>query len=282
MLMSDPLIQPTEVNSIGLSTVYGPVRSWRVGRSLGIDLLSANSICSFRCIYCQLGSINVHTCERRIFVPTSQVLGDLQASRWQDADIITLSGSGEPTLAANIGEVIQRIKLITGKPVLVLTNATLLNDPAVRRDLSAADKVFCKLDAADERTFKMIARPVPGLTLSSIVAGIRRFRKEYDGYLAVQVMLMPLHRRQETAFADMLNEIRPDEVQLNSPLRPIPRTWMPKARGNIGSILVESVHARTLAREEFERFELRLHQLTGLKIVSAPWPGQNRDQVTAC
>src|SRR5919199_2702321 len=79
------------------STVYGPVNSWRVGRSLGVDLLAVNSICSFRCVYCQLGRINVHTAERKIYVPTAKVLEDLRASAWREADIITLSGSGEPT-----------------------------------------------------------------------------------------------------------------------------------------------------------------------------------------
>src|ERR1051326_7500842 len=73
-----------------VSTVYGPVNSWRVGRSLGVDLLALNSICSFRCVYCQLGRINVHTAERRVYVPTWKMLEDLRASAWRDADIIPL------------------------------------------------------------------------------------------------------------------------------------------------------------------------------------------------
>jgi len=89
------------------STVYGPVDSWRVGRSLGVDLLCDTSVCSFRCVYCQLGAINLHTSERRVYVKTERVLADLEASRWREADVITLSGSGEPTLAANLGEVIR-------------------------------------------------------------------------------------------------------------------------------------------------------------------------------
>src|ERR1041384_6820260 len=139
-------------------TVYGPVSSWRVGRSLGIDLLAVNSICSFRCIYCQLGRINLHTSGRKVYVPTERVLSDLAASAWREADIITLSGSGEPTLAANLGAVIRESKRVTHKPVLVLTNSTLLGDAQVRRELGAADRVFCKLDAADEATFRKIDR----------------------------------------------------------------------------------------------------------------------------
>ena len=82
-------------------------------------------------------------------------MADLQASAWQTGDVITFSGSGEPTLAANLGKVIQQVKAFTGKPILVLTNSTLLDDPAVRGDLGAADKVFCKLDAATEATLQL-------------------------------------------------------------------------------------------------------------------------------
>src|SRR5919204_3243273 len=129
-----------------VSTVYGPVNSWRVGRSLGVDLLCVNSVCSFRCVYCQLGRINVHTAERKVYVTTERVMADLGASAWREADIITLSGSGEPTLAANMGEVIREIKKLTRKPVLVLTNSAQLVSASVRRELCEADKVFCKLD----------------------------------------------------------------------------------------------------------------------------------------
>src|SRR5947209_19916192 len=90
-----------------VSTVYGPVNSWRVGRSLGVDLLAVNSVCSFRCVYCQLGRINVHTDERRVYVPTLKVLADLRASAWLEADVVTLSGSGEPTPAAHMGWVVR-------------------------------------------------------------------------------------------------------------------------------------------------------------------------------
>jgi wyosine [tRNA(Phe)-imidazoG37] synthetase (radical SAM superfamily) len=168
------------------STVYGPVDSWRVGRSLGVDLLCDTSVCSFRCVYCQLGGINLHTGERRVYVKTGRVLADLEASRWREADVITLSGSGEPTLAANLGEVIRAVERLTCKPVLVLTNATTLNDARVRRDLRLADEVFCKLDAADERAFRIVARPVAGITLRSVVEGVKRFRAEYAGRHSVK------------------------------------------------------------------------------------------------
>lgn len=252
------------------STVYGPVKSWRVGQSLGVDLLFRTSICSFRCIYCQLGKIEVPTRERQVYVETEKVMADLEASDWRSADIITLSGSGEPTLALNLAEVIRGLKARTGKPVMVLTNATTLIDPQVRADLQEADKVFCKLDASDERMLQLIDRPVEGVTLESIVEGIKALRAEYGGYLAIQSMFMPQNAKDIEAYAELLNQIQPDEVQLNTPLRPVPKGWYIEARGNHDreSAPYEAFELKHLDREQAVALEARLRELTGLKIVS--------------
>ena len=161
------LSEISRVDMEQVSCVYGPVPSWRGGQSLGIDLLCLNSICSFNCAYCQLGFIQVQTRERALFVPTRKVLKDLKESDWQGSDIITFSGSGEPCLASNLGEVIEAVKLCTGKPTLVLTNGAHLDQAKLRDDLSPADQVFVKLDAATEETFQAINRPVAGLTLEA-------------------------------------------------------------------------------------------------------------------
>ncbi|HZT57455.1 MAG TPA: radical SAM protein [Pyrinomonadaceae bacterium] len=250
--------------------MYGPVNSWRVGRSLGVDLLCVGSVCSFRCVYCQLGRINVRTSERRVYVPTAKVMEDLRASAWRGADVVTLSGSGEPTLAANMGEVIVEIKRLTRKPVLVLTNSAQLASARVRRELCGADMVFCKLDAADEETFRSVNRPVAEVTLRSTVEGIRRLREEYAGRLAVQLMLMPLNKASAREFAPLLGELRPDEVQLNSPLRPVPKRWTVDARGNLPQDGAAVARLKTVPAEEFAEFADELRRLTGLKIVSRP------------
>jgi wyosine [tRNA(Phe)-imidazoG37] synthetase (radical SAM superfamily) len=250
------------------SSVYGPVRSWRAGLSLGVDLLFVNSICSFRCVYCQLGKINLHTMERKVYVPTGKVMDDLRASAWREADVITLSGSGEPTLAANMGEVISEIKRLTGKPVLVLTNSTTLNDKEVRSELSLADRVYCKLDASDEAGFRTINRPVAGITLRSVIEGIRAFKAEYDGHLAIQVMLMRMHGRHLDALAGILKEIGPHEVQLNAPLRPIPRGWFLEARGNYPVAPYPAISTNPISREEARQMETALRESTCLKVTS--------------
>jgi wyosine [tRNA(Phe)-imidazoG37] synthetase (radical SAM superfamily) len=253
---------------LATSTVYGPVRSWRVGNSLGVDMLFTSSICSFQCVYCQLGKILDHTAERKVYVSTEQVMADLRASAWQEADIITFSGNGEPTLALNLPEVIHEIKAFTGKPVMVLTNATTLWDPQVRADLAEADRVFCKLDAADDATLQRVNRPVDGVTVRSIVEGIKALRAEYKGYLAVQMMFMPMNRSEIQAMAMLLNEIRPDEVQLNTPRRPVPREWHLESRGNHEGVPYPAVQLKTVDREEALAIEKQIRDLTGLKVVS--------------
>lgn len=251
------------------STIYGPVRSWRVGASLGVDLLCVNSICSFACAYCQLGRIRAHTNGRKVYVSTARVLRDLRASDWRGADTVTLSGSGEPTLALNLGEVVRAIKSLTGKPVLVLTNATTLGDADVRRDLREADKVFCKLDAADEEGFRRINRPVEGVKLRAVVEGIELLRAEYAGHLAIQTMLTPRAIQRRAEFARLVAEIAPDEVQLNTPARAVPREWFLEARGNLPADSFGGALLRPVAADDALLFEQTNSAATNARIVSA-------------
>lgn len=250
------------------SSVYGPVHSWRVGSSLGVDLLLQLSTCSFNCIYCQLGDIQLKTAERKIYVPTAQVEHDLRRSRWEEADIITLSGSGEPTLALNLREVIHLIKEYTHKPVMVLTNATLLHDNAVIQDLQEADIVACKLDAATEAGLKQMNRPVPGVTLESIISGIKKLKANYSGKLALQCMFMPTNHGEINALADIINDIQPDEVQLNTPKRPYPLEWHLDSRGNHGEKAYPTRTLRTVSPPQADEIEEMLRQRTQVPILS--------------
>jgi wyosine [tRNA(Phe)-imidazoG37] synthetase (radical SAM superfamily) len=250
------------------SCVYGPVRSWRFGSSLGLDLLLHSSICSFNCIYCQLGDIQVKTLERKIYVPTDKVERDLRLSDWEQADRITLSGSGEPTLALNLGEVIHCVKEYTKKPVMVL-NATTLNDPAVQRALQEADEVACKLDAATEVVFQRMNRPVPGVTLASVVQGITAFKASgYSGKLSLQCMFMPSNEEDVEALTSLIAAIEPDEVQLNTPKRPYPLEWVLDSRGNHTEALVESRRLRLIEQEQALTIETLLRSKTSVPILS--------------
>jgi wyosine [tRNA(Phe)-imidazoG37] synthetase (radical SAM superfamily) len=258
-----------DANQGTASCIYGPVHSWRVGWSLGVDLLLQTSICSFNCIYCQLGDIQQKTAQRAIYVPTEKVERDLRLSQWEKADIITLSGSGEPTLALNLGEVIHLIKEYTRKPVMVLTNATLLNDPAVLRDLQQADRVACKLDAATDSVLQRMNRPVAGISMTSIISGIQALKASgYAGTLALQCMFMPSNWEDVEALTSLIAELSPDEVQLNTPKRPYPTAWVLDSRGNHSEPLIESRTLRTISEADALALEAKLREKTDVPILS--------------
>ncbi len=205
------------------SAVYGPVSSWRYGRSLGIDPIGMISTCSFNCVYCQLGEIEQITCDRRIYIPTTQILEELRSFTPWDVDIITLSGSGEPTLALNLGEILREIKALTHRPTLVLTNGTLLKDPKVRAELADCDRVSVKLDAVSAEGLKRVNRADSLISFNDLWAGIEQFSTEYKGELGIQTMILSAWDESVKAeYIQRMKTIKPTEIQLNTPTRPKP------------------------------------------------------------
>lgn len=171
--------------------VYGPVPSRRLGRSLGIDLVPFKT-CTYDCVYCQLGHTTNKTVDRREYVPVDAVLEELE--RKLDAgefpEHITLSGSGEPTLNACIGDLIGNIKRLTNIPVAVLTNGSLLWRTDVQDALLAADIVLPSLDAGDELAFRYVNRPHGDLSLEEVVEGITAFTRRFRGEVWLEVFLL--------------------------------------------------------------------------------------------
>ncbi len=253
-----------------VSPVYGPVRSWRFGRSLGIDPIGAVSTCSFNCVYCQLGDIQVVTAGRREFIPTARLAEDLERVDWGGVDVITFSGSGEPTLATNLAEMIHEIKRRYKPPVHILTNATLFNLPEVRESVLKADVVACKLDAPTDAGLRKINRPAEGITVGSIVEGILKLKSEYKGLLELQIMFMPLNVDEAEALAKLIRQIGPAQVQLNTPKRPYPLEWHVETRGEHEKTSFDWPTRRltTISVEEANRIEDLLRRETGVPILS--------------
>ena len=137
--------------------LFGPVPSRRLGRSLGVDIIPLKT-CSQNCIYCQLGKDAPQTLQRKEYIPIESVLAELKIkiAEGLEADFITISGSGEPTLHSQLGELIDGIRKLTDIPVAVITNSTLLSDRGVRRDCCKADVVLPSLDAGDPETFQKV------------------------------------------------------------------------------------------------------------------------------
>ena len=205
--------------------LFGPVPSRRLGRSLGVDLIPPKT-CPYNCIYCEVGPTTCQSQERFSFQTEAIIheLADYLKTPGIRPDVITLAGSGEPTLNLGLGRIIQAIKAMTPIPVAVLTNGALLYLPEVRRELAAADIVLPSLDAADEETYRAINRPLPELSLESLLEGLTAFRREYRGQMWLEVMLLKGLNdtaAELTLLRRAIAKIAPDKIQLNTAVRPV-------------------------------------------------------------
>jgi len=216
--------------------IYGPVKSRRLGFSLGISTVPYKT-CPFDCVYCQLNKTVVKTDKRRRYVDERALLRELEVF-WRHkspetrVDYITFSGSGEPTLHAGIGRLIRGAKKTTGRPVVVITNSAFLTDEKVRRDLRDADILIPSLDAVTQEIFEKIDQPLPGLRVEKIIDGLARFRKEFAGEIWLEVMLVRGINDAAAHLKEMkkaIDRIHPDKIQLNSPVRPAAHRWVRSA-----------------------------------------------------
>ena len=205
--------------------LFGPVPSRRLGMSLGVDLIP-HKVCSFNCIYCECGKTTDLTTDRREYVPLKEVFSELKHFfRHNPApDYITFSGAGEPTLHSGMGEVLLFLKASwPGIPKAVLTNSCLMGDPVVRRELLAANVVLPSLDAATVQAFRRINRPPGWIKLEAVINGLIEFRKEFDGEIWLEVLILPGYNNDPEnleALRDSIKEINPHRIQLNTLDRP--------------------------------------------------------------
>lgn len=204
--------------------IFGPVYSRRLGYSLGIDLVPYKT-CNLNCVYCELGRTTRQTMRRTMYLPVDSIIDELRRALEQHhrADFITLTGSGEPTLHAAIGDLIRQIKEISAIPLCVLTNGTLLYLPKVRTALLPADVVAPLLDAATPAVFQRIDRPHGHLRLQQVIEGLVAFREAYQGQLWLEILFVrglndTLHELQ--ALRNAVDRIRPDCIHLNTVVRP--------------------------------------------------------------
>jgi len=238
-----------------LRPVYGPVPSWRLGRSLGLDpICRMGKVCSFDCLYCQQGRTKVRTRSRRVYVRPSLMARELALSDKSGCDAITFSGTGEPTLNSSLGAMIEDARGYQ-RPVAVLTNSSLISDPGVRTDLSKADTLCLKLDAPDQDSFRAINRPVRGIRLDDIIEGIKAFRRRFRGKMAIQTMFIAQNSHLSEELASLSRELRPDEVQLDTPLRrsavrPLSRTAMERIEDSYSGLRWISVYRAKMPEAE--------------------------------
>ena len=210
---------------MGRQIVYGPVPSRRLGLSLGIDLLPRKT-CSYNCIYCQVGKTRNLQTAREEFFPLQQVLDDVDEALGSGPkpDVITLAGSGEPTLYSRLGELLLELGSRFGLPVVLITNGSLLWQDELREQAMAADIIVPSLDAGDAETFAEINRPHPELDFHEVVEGLRLLAKGHKS-VRLEVMVVPGVNDQRESL-EKISTIIKDwsllSVDINTPVRPVP------------------------------------------------------------
>jgi wyosine [tRNA(Phe)-imidazoG37] synthetase (radical SAM superfamily) len=209
------------------SPVFGPVPSRRLGHSLGINNIPPK-ICSYSCVYCQIGKTTSMQVERRSFYEPEKIAQSVEtkirqtAERSEPVDYLTFVSDGEPSLDGNLGREIELLRSF-GIKIAVITNASLLWIEDVRHDLSQADWVSLKVDAVSEDVWRRTDRPHKRLDLGEILNGMLAFSKVFQGELVTETMLVQDFNDDEHEIgkiAEFLYTLKPEKAYVAVPTRP--------------------------------------------------------------
>ncbi len=164
--------------------IYGPLRSRRLGLSLGVNLLPPNEkVCSFDCVYCHYGRTTAQTLRPYgLNLPSVPRVRRAVARALRchpDVTALTFSGNGEPTLYPAFPEIVDQVvslrrALAPGVKIALFSNATTARRRDIQATLAQFDAPILKLDAGDMETLARINRPVPEVTLDAIVTGLTK------------------------------------------------------------------------------------------------------------
>ena len=238
------------------SIAYGPVPSRRLGHSLGVNNIPPK-ICSYSCVYCQLGRTLRVEAEPRSFYKTAKITEQVRTKlkRARDkgelVDYVTFVPDGEPTLDAELGREIEILKKL-GVRLAVITNGSLLWRGDVRQALRKADWVSLKVDAVSEETWRRINRPHKSLKLETILQGMLEFTQVFDGELATETMLVRGVNDdvgEITRIAEFLVLLKPNKAYVAIPTRPPAERVMPASEQTINTAY--QVFADKLSKVEY-------------------------------
>ena len=215
---------------------FGPVPSRRLGRSLGVNNIPVK-ICTYSCVYCQIGRTLKIQVDREEFYSPDEVFGEVKEKvedirkKGEALDYITFVPDGEPTLDLNLGKEILLVKSL-GFKVAVITNSSLIDREDVASELKLADLVSLKLDAVSEEMWRRVDRPARGLVYRDILEGMVRFRKEFEGEVITETMFVEElndDREEIDKIAGFLSELKPDRAYIAVPTRPPAERWVKPA-----------------------------------------------------
>ncbi|RPI72557.1 MAG: radical SAM protein [Ignavibacteriales bacterium] len=207
--------------------VFGPIPSRRLGRSLGINNIPPK-ICSYSCIYCQIGLTDSMLIKRKEFYSSGKIFKEISErvkqlkTTGEKIDYLSFVPDGEPTLDINLGKTINLLKSL-GIKIAVITNSSLLWDENVRTDLMNADWVSLKIDTVDEEIWHKINRPNGKLKLQEILSGIKVFVSSFTGELVTETMLVKginVNIESIKRTAKLIKQVNPEKSYILVPTRP--------------------------------------------------------------
>ena len=202
--------------------IFGPVASRRFGMSLGIDLSPDKKRCNFDCIYCELEPakpVDIYDNPPSVDEIFKEVKNAVDEFEF---DVLTITSNGEPTLYPYLNELIDKLKTLN-KKLLILSNSSTIDDKEIQNALKKLDIVKLSLDSVNEKTFKKIDRPSKSVNLQNIINGIIEFRKIYEGELIIEILVVKGINDKEEEFKklnDVLAKIKPDRVDISTIDRP--------------------------------------------------------------
>jgi len=212
---------------------FGPVPSRRLGRSLGINNIPPK-ICTYSCVYCQLGKTSKIKIQPQVFYLPSEIFREVQdkvkksKEKGEPIDYLTFVPDGEPTLDINLGQEIKLIKSL-GIKIAVISNSSLIDQKQVRENLQEADLVSLKVDSVEEKIWRRVDRPNRNLSLKDILSSMLKFKENFKGEIITETMLVKDindNSQRIKRVANFLAKLKPSRAYLSVPIRPPADSWV--------------------------------------------------------
>ena len=212
--------------------IYGPIKSRRLGPSLGINLLPKSyKLCPFNCIYCQYGWTLAHTDNVSAYMDDLPTMEELEEAleRWlkrgQDVDYITFSGNGEPCLYPQFDQMVEvaselRNKYVPQARLAILSNSTCLDRKSVIEGLKQLDERIMKLDCGSEETFRKVNHPHKNIKYKEIVENLKNLEDMIIQSVFMDGETNNLENEEIEQWIERIDYIKPREVQIYSIDRP--------------------------------------------------------------
>lgn len=173
------------------------------------------------------------TNERKTFFPPEDIIDEfknfVKIYDESNFDVVTIVSEGEPVLYFPINVIIDGIKKITSKKVVLITNGSLFYDKDVRREVKNCDIIMPTLDAWDEKSFKVINRPFGTISYEMMYNGLLKLKDEFEGQIWLEVMLIKgINDSIESIkkLKEKIEKLQPERVYVNVPIRPPAEDWV--------------------------------------------------------